>query len=141
MFAIVKSNFNTKVTSGLLNGCLNALNRQGIQKQQINIFEVPGAFEIPFMINKVLKFRTDFDAVIALGAIIKGETDHYHFISDSVTKGIMQITQNSEIPIIFGVLTCQNSQLAYARSGNDKKNKGFEAGEAAIEMLNQDSYE
>ena len=138
MIAIVKSNFNTKVTSGLLNGCLNALNRQGIQKQQINIFEVPGAFEIPFMINKVLKFRTDFDTVIALGAIIKGETDHYHFISDSVTKGIMQITQNSKIPIIFGVLTCQNSQLAYARSGNDKKNKGFEAGEAAIEMLNQD---
>lgn len=139
MFAIVKSNFNTKVTSGLLSGCLNALSKKGIQKEQINIFEVPGAFEIPFMINKILKSRADFDAVIALGAIIKGETDHYHFISDSVTKGIMQITQNSEIPIIFGVLTCQNSQLAYARSGNDKKNKGFEAGEAAIEMLNQDS--
>ena len=112
MYAIVKSNFNTKVTSGLLNGCLNALNKQGIQKQQINIFEVPGAFEIPFMINKILKSRADFDAVIALGAIIKGETDHYHFISDSVTKSIIQITQNSEIPIIFGVLTCQNSQLA-----------------------------
>ena len=139
MFAIVKSNFNTKVTSGLLNGCLNAFTKHNIDKQQIKIFEVPGAFEIPFMINKILRSRADFDAIIAIGAIIKGETDHYHYISDSVTKGIMQITQNSEIPIIYGVLTCQNSQLAFERSSNDKKNKGFEAAEAAIEMLNQDS--
>ena len=139
MFAIVKSNFNTRVTSGLLNGCLDALNKKGVDKSQIKIFEVPGAFEIPFTINKILRSKADFDAIIALGAIIKGETDHYHYISDSVTRGIMQITQNSEIPIIFGVLTCQNSQLAYSRSDNDKKNKGFEAGEAAIEMLNQDS--
>ena len=139
MIAIVKSNFNTKVTLGLLHGCLSALNNQGINREQIKIFEVPGAFEIPFMINKILKSKNDVDAIIALGAIIKGETDHYHFISDAVTKGIIQINQISEIPIIFGVLTCQNSQLAYARSGNDKKNKGFEAGEVAIEMLNQDS--
>ena len=139
MFAIVKSNFNTKVTSGLLKGCLDALNKQGFRNKQIKIFKVPGVFEIPFTINKILKSRADFDAIIALGAIIKGETDHYHYISDSVTKGVMQLTQNSEIPIIFGVLTCQNSQLAFERSSNDKKNKGFEAGEAAIEMLNQDS--
>ena len=86
-----------------------------------------------------MKKTKDYVCIIALGCVIKGETDHYHYISDSVTKGIMQITQNSQIPIIFGVLTCQNSQLAYSRSDNDKKNKGFEAGEAAIKILNQDS--
>ena len=97
MFAIVKSNFNTKVTSGLLNGCLNALNKQGFNNQQIKIFEVPGAFEIPFTINKILRSRADFYAIIALGAIIKGETDHYHYISDSVTKGVMQLLSLTHI--------------------------------------------
>ena len=136
MFAIVKSNFNTKVTSGLLNGCLDALNKQGIEKQQIKIFEVPGAFEIPFTINKILRSRADFDIIIALGAIIKGETDHYHYISDSVTRGIMQIAQSSEIPVIFGVLTDDNLQQAIDRSGGKYGNKGIEAAITALKMVN-----
>ena len=136
MFAIVKSNFNAKVTSGLLNGCLDALNKQGIEKQQIKIFEVPGAFEIPFTINKILRSRADFDIIIALGAIIKGETDHYHYISDSVTRGIMQIAQSSEIPVIFGVLTDDNLQQAIDRSGGKYGNKGIEAAITALKMVN-----
>ena len=88
--------------------------------------------------SKKLTEKNSYDCIIALGCIIKGETDHYHYISQAVTKGIMSVTLEKTNPhIIFGVLTCQNKELAYARSGNNEKNKGYEAGMAAIHQINK----
>ena len=138
MIAIAISLFNQKITDGLLEGCLRALNEQGYENGQIEIHSVPGAFELPAK-TKSLATISKYQAIITLGCIIKGETDHYHYISQSVTNGIMSITLDNDPlspHIIFGVLTCQNKELAFARSGNDmKKNKGYEAGLAALELL------
>tara|TARA_S200000501_G_scaffold8750_1_gene7867 strand:- start:90184 stop:90597 length:414 start_codon:yes stop_codon:yes gene_type:complete len=135
MIAIVVSEFNKKVTTGLLRGCLNALDQHQIQKNQIVVTYVPGAFEIPAKINKLVLSKK-YDCLIALGCIIKGETDHYHYISNAVTNGLMKISIKGGPPIIFGILTCQNADLAIARSGKkNKQNKGYEAGLAAIEQL------
>lgn len=139
MIAIVKSEFNQKVTCGLLDGCLSSFKKNGIQMQQIDIYEVPGAFELPAKIKFLASSNKKYKAIIALGCIIKGETDHYHYISDAVANGIMSVTLeiNNEFPkIIFGVLTCQNKELAYARSNNNfKKNKGAEAAHTTLKLL------
>tara|TARA_A100001011_G_scaffold112754_1_gene119311 strand:+ start:5410 stop:5832 length:423 start_codon:yes stop_codon:yes gene_type:complete len=136
MIRIIKSNFNQKVVDGLLDGCLFALKEKNIKDENINISEVPGAFEIPFTIKNILSNDSiSTQAIITLGCVIKGETDHYNFISQAVTNSIMDLTLTSNIPILFGVLTCQSAQLAYDRSGVDmKKNKGYEVGQAAITM-------
>ena len=135
MIAIVVSEFNKKVTSGLLRGCLDALDEHQIKKNQIVVNYVPGAFEIPAKIKK-LSSTNKYDCLIALGCIIEGETDHYHYIANAVTNGLMEVTLNVGSPIIFGVLTCQNVGLAISRSGRkNKQNKGYEAGLAAIEQL------
>ena len=136
MIRIIKSSFNQKVVDGLLDGCLLALKEKNIKDENINISEVPGAFEIPFTIKNILSNdNISTQAIITLGCVIKGETDHYNFISQAVTNSIMDLTLASQIPILFGVLTCQSAQLAYDRSGVDmKKNKGYEVGQAAITM-------
>ena len=136
MITIVKSNFNQKVVNGLLDGCIIALKEHEINN--INIIEVPGAFEIPHSIKNILSNnKNSTQAIITLGCVIKGETDHYSFISQAVTNSVMDLTLTSKIPILFGVLTCQNAQLAFDRSGSDmKKNKGYEVGQAAIKMIN-----
>ncbi|MFL3052727.1 MAG: 6,7-dimethyl-8-ribityllumazine synthase [Candidatus Neomarinimicrobiota bacterium] len=136
MITIVKSNFNQKVVNGLLDGCIIALKEHEINN--INIIEVPGAFEIPYSIKNILSNnKNSTQAIITLGCVIKGETDHYSFISQAVTNSVMDLTLTSKIPILFGVLTCQNAQLAFDRSGSDmKKNKGYEVGQAAIKMIN-----
>ena len=112
------------------------MKEKNIKDENINISEVPGAFEIPFTIKNILSNdNISTQAIIALGCVIKGETDHYNFISQAVTNSIMDLTLTSKIPILFGVLTCQSAQLAYDRSGvNMKKNKGYEVGQAAIAM-------
>ena len=138
MIAIVKSNFNQQVIDGLLTGCMKALKESGIEKEAVSIIEVPGAFEIPYTIKNILSDeKNDVQAIITLGCVIKGETDHYDYISQAVTNSIMNLTISSKIPILFGVLTCQNAQLAFDRSdANMKKNKGYEVGQAAIKMIN-----
>jgi len=139
MIAIVCSEFNSKVTDGLLRGCLVALNKDGVSSEKIDIYKVPGAFELPGKVKLLTRENTTYDAIIALGCVIKGETDHYHYISQAVTDGIMSLTIElySEYPkIIFGVLTCQSKELAIARSdSNMDKNKGYEAGKAALKMI------
>ena len=136
MIGIVVSVFNKPITDGLLKGCIKSLNETGLKEENINVVYVPGAFELPAKVKKLTE-NNSYDCIIALGCIIKGETDHYHYISQAVTKGIMSITLEKTSPhIIFGVLTCQNKELAYARSGNNEKNKGYEAGMAAIHQIN-----
>ena len=137
MIGIVVSVFNKPITDGLLKGCIKSLNENGLKEENINVVYVPGAFELPAKVKKLTE-NNSYDCIIALGCIIKGETDHYHYISQAVTKGIMSVTLEKTSPhIIFGVLTCQNKELAYARSGNNEKNKGYEAGMAAIHQINK----
>ena len=137
MIGIVVSVFNKPITDGLLEGCIKSLNENGLKEENINVVYVPGAFELPAKVKKLTE-NNSYDCIIALGCIIKGETDHYHYISQAVTKGIMSVTLEKTSPhIIFGVLTCQNKELAYARSGNNEKNKGYEAGMAAIHQINK----
>lgn len=141
MIGIVVSIFNKPITDGLLEGCLKSLKENGFEEENINIFHVPGAFELPAKVKKLTEDNT-YDCIIALGCIIKGETDHYHYISQAVTNGIMSVTlekTKTNPHIIFGVLTCQNKELAYDRSGNNKKNKGHEAGMAAIHQINNEN--
>ena len=139
MIAIVCSEFNSKVTDGLLKGCLVALNKDGVSSEKIDIHKVPGAFELPRKVKLLTRGDTNYDAIITLGCVIKGETDHYHYISQAVTDGIMSLTieLDCDYPkIIFGVLTCQSKELAMARSdSNMDENKGYEAGKAAIKMI------
>ena len=139
MIAIVCSEFNSKVTDGLLRGCLVALNEDGVSSEKIEIHKVPGAFELPGKVKLLIKGNSSYDVIITLGCVLKGETDHYHYISQAVTDGIMSLTieLDSDYPkIIFGVLTCQTKELAIARSeSNMDKNKGYEAGKAALKMI------
>ena len=135
MIGIVVSVFNKPITDGLLEGCIKSLNENGLKEENINVVYVPGAFELPAKVKKLTKSNS-YDCIIALGCIIKGETDHYHYISQAVTEGIMSLTLEKTSPhIIFGVLTCQNKELAYARSGDNEKNKGYEAGMAAFHQI------
>ena len=134
MIAIIKSTFNPTVTNGLLEGCLKALKEKNISKNQIKIFEVPGAFEIPATTNLLAK-KKKYKAIITLGCVIQGETDHYKFICDAVSKGMMTVTLRNSIPILFGILTCQTKELAILRSMNDKNNKGYEVGLATISQI------
>ena len=138
MIGIVVSTFNKPITDGLLDGCIKSLKENDYKDNQINTFYVPGAFELPAKVKQLAK-SNNYGCIIALGCVIKGETDHYHYISQAVTNGIMSVTleQTETNPhIIFGVLTCQNKELAYARSGNNHQNKGYEAGLAAIHQMN-----
>ena len=139
MIAIVCSEFNSKVANGLLKGCLVALNEDGVSSEKIEIHKVPGAFELPGKVKLLTKGNSSYDVIITLGCVLKGETDHYHYISQAVTDGIMSLTieLDSDYPkIIFGVLTCQTKELAIARSdSNMDKNKGYEAGKAALKMI------
>ena len=130
---IINSNYYKKISNNLVSSAIKKLSKV---KLSISIIEVPGVFEIPFTIKNILSNdNMSTQAIITLGCVIKGETDHYNFISQAVTNSIMDLTLTSKIPILFGVLTCQSAQLAYDRSGVDmKKNKGYEVGQAAITM-------
>ena len=135
MIAIAVSEFNVEVSSGLLAGCRSALLERRIAEQDIEVTWLPGAFELPAAAAR-LSLRPGVRAVITLGAIIRGETDHYHYISEAVTRGLMQVTIDSPVPVLFGVLTCQNVELARARSvPNGDSNKGYEVGLAAVAMM------
>ena len=135
MIAIVKSEFNLEITDGLMKGCITALKEDNIDVKDLYIKKVPGAFEIPAMVKKIVN-ENEPNIVLALGCVIKGETDHYHYICDAVPNGMMTLSLQTQIPVLFGVLTCQNSQLAYDRSSDKlRKNKGYELGKAVKSMI------
>ena len=129
---IVVSEWNKDITKNLLSGAIDTLIEQGIQKENIIIQWVPGSFELIYG-SKVLS-KKKFDAIIAIGCVIKGETDHYNFICSSVSKGIMELNLISSIPIIFCVLTDHNKTQSIDRSGGKYGNKGSESAIAAIKM-------
>jgi len=135
--AIALSEFNNEISEGLLSGCKKALLDKGVNGRNISVLRVPGAFELPAAAAKLAQYK-DIDGVIALGAVIRGETDHYHYISQAVAQGLMQVTLHSTVPVMFGVLTCPTVELAIVRSEpQSRKNKGYEVGIATMEMLNQ----
>jgi 6,7-dimethyl-8-ribityllumazine synthase len=134
-FAIIVSRFNSFVTDRLLEGALDALKRHGAEEALVEIFRVPGAFEIPLAAKTVLK-RREIDAVICLGAVIKGGTPHFHYVASEVTKGIAAVSLESEKPVAFGILTTESVEQAVERAGTKAGNKGADAAMSVIEMVN-----
>ncbi len=134
-FALVVSRFNDFITEKLLSGALDALVRSGADDKDIEVVKVPGAFEIPLVAMKMAKTRR-FDAVICLGAVIRGSTPHFDYVSAEVSKGIAAAGMKSETPIIFGVITADTIEQAIERAGTKAGNKGWSAAMAGIEMAN-----
>ncbi len=134
-YAIVVSRFNNFITEKLLDGAKDALLRSGAKESEIDIFRIPGSFEIPLVAKKVAAGKKHH-AIICLGAVIRGETPHFEYVASEVSKGIARVTMDSGIPVIYGVITADNTEQAVERAGNKMGNKGFEAGRTAIELLN-----
>jgi len=130
-FAVVASRFNDEIVSGLLGGAIDCLRRHGADEDHIDVYRVPGAFEIPQAVSLVAA-----DAVIAVGALIRGETPHFDVLAAQVTSELSRVAVAREIPVAFGVLTCNTHEQAAARSTPGPGNKGWEAALAAIEMAN-----
>lgn len=134
-FGIIVGRFNEFIGGKLLDGALDALKRHGVNEEDIDIAWVPGAFEIPLVAKKMAK-SPKYDAVICLGAVIKGSTSHYDYVCSEVTKGIASVSLESEKPVIFGVLTTNTIEQAIERAGTKAGNKGYESAVSAIEMAN-----
>jgi 6,7-dimethyl-8-ribityllumazine synthase len=134
-FALVAARFNAIIVDALVAGALDGLKRHGVADDRIDLVHVPGAFEIPLVAQK-LGESGRYAAVICLGAVIKGDTDHYDHVCGAATSGIAQAGLTSGIPVIFGVLTCDTLEQALNRAGGKAGNKGFEAAVTAIEMVN-----
>lgn len=134
-FGMVVSRFNDFINKRLLDGALDALYRHGSEDKNISIIKVPGSFEIPLMAKK-LADSDNYDAVICLGAVIRGATPHFEYISAEVTKGIAKVALDTGVPISFGILTTDNIEQAIERAGTKSGNKGWDAALAAIEMVN-----
>jgi len=132
--AIVVSRFNDFVSQRLLEGALDALKRHGASEEQITIVKVPGAFEIPAMARR-LSLKKGFDCVICLGAVIRGATPHFEYISSQVSRGIASVALESSIPVSFGVLTADTLEQAIERAGAKSGNKGWDAAVSALEMV------
>ncbi len=134
-FGIIVGRFNEFIGGKLLSGALDALNRHGVEEDQIEIAWVPGAFEIP-LVAKKMAASNKYDGVICLGAVIRGSTPHFDYVSSEVTKGIAHVSLETGVPVIFGVLTTDSIEQAIERAGTKAGNKGFEAAVTAIEMAN-----
>ena len=134
-FAIVVARFNEFITSKLLSGALDALKRHEAAEENISVVWVPGAFEIPLVAKKMAETK-NFDAIICLGAVIRGATTHYDYVCNEVSKGIAQVGLQSGVPTIFGIVTTENIQQAIERAGTKSGNKGFDAAISAMEMAN-----
>jgi 6,7-dimethyl-8-ribityllumazine synthase len=132
---IVAARFNEFITSKLISGALDALKRHEVQEEQVDLAWVPGAFEIPLIASK-MAHSGKYDAVICLGAVIRGSTTHYDYVCSEVSKGIAHVSLDSGIPVMFGVLTTENIEQAIERAGTKAGNKGFDCAMAAIEMVN-----
>jgi len=134
-FGIVIARFNSFIAERLLEGALDTLMRSGVKDKEIEVARVPGAFEIPLVAQKMVK-SGKYDAVICLGAVIRGSTPHFDFVANEATKGIAQASMESGVPIIFGVLTTDSIEQAIERAGSKAGNKGSECAATAIEMVN-----
>jgi 6,7-dimethyl-8-ribityllumazine synthase len=134
-FALVAGRFNSFVVEHLINGAKEALLKHGADETDIELFYVPGAFEIPLALKKTAKTGR-YDAIVALGAVIRGGTPHFEYVAGECVKGISQVSLDSEIPIAFGVLTVDTVEQAIERSGANSENKGAEAAESVIRMIN-----
>lgn len=132
---VVAARFNDFIVSRLIGGCEDALLRHGVQPDDIQLAWVPGAFEIPLIAAKMAK-SGKYDAVIALGAVIRGSTSHYDYVCSEVSKGIANVALNSDVPVLFGVLTTDTIEQAIERAGSKAGNKGAECAQGAIEMVN-----
>ena len=132
---IVAARFNEFITSKLLSGAVDALTRHDVKEDDIEVAWVPGAFEIPLIASKMAK-SNKYDAIICLGAVIRGNTSHYDYVCSEVSKGIAHVSLNSDIPVMFGVVTTDNIEQAIERAGTKAGNKGFDCAVGAIEMVN-----
>ena len=132
---IVAARFNEFIVSKLVAGAQDALVRHDVKEEDIDLAWVPGAFEIPLIASKMAK-SGKYDAVIALGAVIRGSTTHYDYVCSQVSKGIANVSLNSDIPVMFGVITTENIEQAIERAGTKAGNKGYDCAVSAIEMIN-----
>ncbi|BCK00579.1 6,7-dimethyl-8-ribityllumazine synthase [Anaerocolumna chitinilytica] len=132
---IVAARFNEFITSKLLSGAIDALTRHEVKEEDIELAWVPGAFEIPLLAAKMAKSGR-YDAIICLGAVIRGSTTHYDYVCSEVSKGIANVSLSNDIPVMFGVLTTENIEQAIERAGTKAGNKGFDCAVGAIEMVN-----
>lgn len=132
---IVAARFNEFITSKLLSGAIDGLERHNVAKSDIDVAWVPGAFEIPLIAKKMAESRK-YDAVICLGAVIRGSTSHYDYVCNEVSKGIASVSLSASIPVMFGVVTTENIEQAIERAGTKAGNKGYDCALGAIEMVN-----
>ncbi|MCX7739302.1 MAG: 6,7-dimethyl-8-ribityllumazine synthase [Hydrogenothermaceae bacterium] len=134
-FAIVVGRFNSFITDRLLEGAVDCIVRHGGDRESIEVFKVPGSFEIPLIAKKLAK-SGKYDTIICLGTVIRGSTPHFDYVASEVTKGIAQVSLETEIPISYGILTTDTIEQAVERAGTKMGNKGFDAAMTAIEMVN-----
>lgn len=134
-FAVVASRFNELITSRLVEGAKDVLLRHGVRHQDMDVYWVPGAWEIPLVVKEVA-LQGRYDALVALGAVIRGDTPHFDYVASEVSKGVAHIALEHRFPASFGVLTCDSLDQALARAGSKAGNKGVEAAMAALEMAN-----
>ncbi len=132
---IVVSRFNDFITNKLLDGALDGLTRHGVAESDVDVAYVPGAFEIPLVASKLAKSKK-YDAIICLGAVIRGSTSHYDYVCNEVSKGVAQVSLSEGLPVIFGVLTTENIEQAIERAGTKSGNKGYDCALSAIETVN-----
>lgn len=134
-YGIISSRFNEFITQRLIDGAIDALKRHGVRDDEIELFWVPGCFEIPYLAKKLTELRK-FDALLGLGAIIRGDTSHAEYIASEAAKGIAKTSLESGIPVIFGIITAETIEQAIERAGTKEGNKGFKSAVSAIEMVN-----
>jgi 6,7-dimethyl-8-ribityllumazine synthase len=134
-FGIIVGRFNEFIGGKLLSGAIDALKRHGVEDESVEIAWVPGAFEIP-LVAKKMAYSKKYDGIICLGAVIRGATPHFDYVASEVSKGIASVSLETEVPVIFGVLTTDSIEQAIERAGTKAGNKGFEAAVTAIEMAN-----
>ena len=133
--AIVASRFNEIIVNKLLGGAVDGLVRHGVEEENITAAWVPGAFEIPVVAQKLAQSKK-YDAVICVGAVIRGDTTHYDYVCNEVSKGVAQVGLSTGIPVLFGIVTTENIEQAIARAGSKAGNKGYDCALSAIEMVN-----
>ena len=133
-FALLVSRFNNFITQQLEQGAIDALRRHGAEEEQLHVVYVPGAYEMPLVAQKLAR-SGNYDAVICLGAVIRGSTPHFDYVSAEVSKGVAQVSMDTGVPVIFGVLTTDSIEQAIERAGTKAGNKGFDAAMTALEMV------
>lgn len=134
-FAVVAAKFNREVVDRLVEGAFDGFRKQGLKDSAIDLVRVPGAFELPLVCRK-LAASGKYGSVVALAAVIRGDTDHYDYVCEAAMQGILQANLETGVPVIFGVLTCDTEEQALARAGGSEGNKGCDAALAALEMAN-----